>query len=199
MKTSGITVRPLINLCGVHSFNEIFFDDVRVPKSNLIGEKNQGWYYLAAALDFERLMVGVGGFKRVFEFFLDYIKTTVRNGEALRIGPRVRHMIAEMAVQIDVAYMFYWHTAWMLSKGLIPNMEASILKLWITELSRKFADTAIQVLGLYGLLETGSKWSPLNGLVPRGYLDCVSATIGAGTSEIQRNIIAMRGLGLPRK
>lgn len=199
MKTPGIAIHPLTNICGIHSFNEVFFDDVHVPKNNLIGEKNQGWYYLVAALDFERLMVGIGGFKRVFEMFLDHIKKTKRDGEALRRNYKVRHMMAEMTVQIEVAYMFYWQTAWMLSKELIPNMEASILKLWITELSRQFADTATQVLGPYGLLETGSKWSPLNGLVPRGYLDCVSATIGAGTSEIQRNIIAMRGLGLPRK
>jgi alkylation response protein AidB-like acyl-CoA dehydrogenase len=199
MKTPGITVRPLMNMCGVHSFNEIFFDDARVPKKNLIGEKDRGWYYLVAALDFERLMVGVGGFKRVFEMFLAYVKETRPDGGDLARSCIVRNLMAEVALRIEVAYMFYWQTAWMLSKGLLPNMEASVLKLWVTELSRHFAEAAMQVLGLYGLLETGSKWSPFNGLVPRGYLDCVSATIGAGTSEIQRNIIAMRGLGLPRK
>jgi len=199
MKTPGITVRPLINICGVHSFNEVFFDDVRVPKKCLVGKKNQGWFYLLAALDFERLMVGIGGFKRVFELFLDYVKETRRDGEPLRKNPLVRYRMAQMAVQIEVAYMFYWQTAWMLSKGLIPNVEASVLKLWITELSRYFADTAMQIMGPYGQLKTGTKLAPLNGLVPRGYLDCVSATIGAGTSEIQRNIIAIRGLDLPRK
>jgi len=118
---------------------------------------------------------------------------------ALKRSYEVRRMMAEMAVEVEVAYMFYWQTAWMLSKGLRPDTEASMLKLWVTELSRHFADAAMRVLGPHGLLETGSKWSPLNGLVPRGYLDSVSATIGAGTSEIQRNIIAVRGLGLPRK
>ena len=87
----------------------------------------------------------------------------------------------------------------MLDKGLVPNVESSILKLTTTELSRELADTTMAIFGPYGQLWEGSQWAPFKGLAPRGYLDCISATIGAGTSEIQRNIIAMRGLGLPRK
>lgn len=87
----------------------------------------------------------------------------------------------------------------MLDKGLFPNTEASVLKLTATELSRSLAEVAMDILGPYGLLEEGSQWTPFRGMGPRGYLDCVSATIGAGTSEIQRNIIATRGLGLPRR
>ena len=87
----------------------------------------------------------------------------------------------------------------MLDKGGVPSVEASTLKLTATELSRSLADAAMDILGPYGLLEEQSRWTPFRGMAPRGYLDCVSATIGAGTSEIQRNIIATRGLGLPRK
>jgi hypothetical protein len=85
----------------------------------------------------------------------------------------------------------------MLDRGLMPNIEASVLKLVTTELSRKLANTAVDVMGHYGELEGNAKWAPLHGRMCTGYLDCISALVGAGTSEIQRNIIAMRGLGFP--
>jgi alkylation response protein AidB-like acyl-CoA dehydrogenase len=198
-KSPGVTIRPIINIVGVHSFNEVFFDNVRVPKRNMIGEKNVGFYYLMTALDFERLLVGIGGFKRVFEQLLRYVKQAKRDGAPLGQNPRVRHGLAETAVKIEIAYMFFWKTAAMLDKGLVPNVESSLLKLAATELSRNLADTTMEIMGPYGQLMPGSKGAPFRGLAPRGYLDAVSGTIGAGTSEIQRNIIAMRGLGLPRK
>jgi len=198
-KSPGVTIRPLINIVGAHSFNEVFFDDVRVPKRNMVGEKNMGFYYLMTALDFERLMVGIGGFKRVFEQLVEYVKETRRDGAPLGKNHMVRIRLAEIAIKIEIAYMFFWKTAAMLDKGLIPNVESSLLKLAATELSRDLANVATEIMGPYCQLETGSKWAPLRGLAPRGYLDCISATIGAGTSEIQRNIIATRGLGLPRK
>ena len=198
-KSPGVTIRPLINIVGVHSFNEVFFENVRVPKRNLIGEKNMGFYYLMTALDFERLMVGIGSFKRVFEQLLEHIRQTQRDGKPLGKNHMVRHKLAEAAIKIEIAYMFFWRTASMLDKGLVPNVESSILKLTTTELSRELADTTMAIFGPYGQLWEGSQWAPFKGLAPRGYLDCISATIGAGTSEIQRNIIAMRGLGLPRK
>ena len=198
-KSDGITIRPLINLCGFHSFNEVFFDNVRVPKKNIVGEKNQGWYYLMVALDFERLVIPMGGFRRTFEEIVQYARETKHNGQALSRDPLIRNKLAEMAIEIEVAYMFFWQTAWMLDRGLMPNIEASVLKLVTTELSQKLASVGTAVLGHYAQLERGSKWAPLMGRVPAGYLDCISALVGAGTSEIQRNIIATRGLGLPRK
>ncbi|MCP4755033.1 MAG: acyl-CoA dehydrogenase [Proteobacteria bacterium] len=197
--TPGITIRPLINIVGVHSFNEVFFDNVRVPKRNMIGEKNMGFYYLMTALDFERIMVGIGSFRRVFELFVEYVKNTERDGKPLGDHPSVRARLADIATRIEIAYMYFWRTASMLDKGLVPSVESSVLKLTTTELSRKLADATMEILGPYGQLQADSKWAPFNGLSPRGYLDCISATIGAGTSEIQRNIIAMRGLGLPIK
>lgn len=191
-KSEGITIRPLINICGFHSFNEVFFDRVRVPKKNIIGERNRGWYYAMAALDFERLVVPIGGFKRTFEELLEWVKESKRSD-----SPVIQNKLAELAIDIDVAYMFFWQTAWMLDRGLMPNIEASVLKLVTTELSRKLANTALDVMGHYGELEGGAKWAPLHGRMCTGYLDCISALVGAGTSEIQRNIIAMRGLGFP--
>ncbi len=197
-KSPGVTIRPLMNICGFHSFNEVFFDNVRVPKKNIVGEINKGWYYLMVALDFERLVIPMGGFKRTFEEIAQYAKETKHNGQPLSQNPLIRNKLAEIAIQIEVAYMFFWQTAWMLDKGLVPNIEASVLKLVTTELSQKLANTGMQVMGHYGQLERNSKWAPLRGRVCAGYLDCISALVGAGTSEIQRNIIAMRGLGLPR-
>ncbi|MBM4446685.1 MAG: acyl-CoA dehydrogenase [Chloroflexi bacterium] len=197
-QSPGVTIRPLTNICGSQSFNEVFFDNVVVPKKNIVGEKNRGWYYVMVALDFERLVIPIGGFKRTFEEITQYTKETKHNGQSLSQNPLIRNKLAEMAVEIEVAYMFFWQTAWMLDKGLVPNIEASVLKLFTTQLSQKLANTGMQVMGHYGPLERESKWASLRGRVQAGYLDCISALVGAGTSEIQRNIIAMRGLGLPR-
>jgi alkylation response protein AidB-like acyl-CoA dehydrogenase len=144
-------------------------------------------------------MVGIGGFRRTFEQFVDHVKQSERNGEALGKNPIVRRKLADIAVKIEIAYMYFWKTAGMLDNGLVPSVESSLLKLSTTELSRNLADVAMEILGPYGQLMQGSKHVPFRGMAPRGYLDCISATIGAGTSEIQRNIIAMRGLGLTRK
>jgi hypothetical protein len=196
-KSEGITIRPLMNICGFHSFNEVFFDNVRIPKSNIIGELNKGWYYAMAALDFERLVVPVGGFRRTFEELLRWCQETKSNGQNLTSNVLIRDKLAELAIDIDVTYMFFWQTAWILDRGLVPNIEASVLKLVTTQLSQKLASTAVDIMGPYGELENGTKWTPLNGRMCIGYLDCISALVGAGTSEIQRNIIAMRGLGFP--
>ncbi len=196
-KSEGVTIRPLINICGFHSFNEVFFDNVRIPKKNIIGERNRGWYYAMAALDFERLVVPVGGFKRTFDELVQWTRETRRGGVALTDEPLIRDKLADLAIDIDVACMFFWQTAWMLDRGLVPNIEASVLKLVATQLSHKLANTAIDIMGTYGELERGNKWAPLKGRMSTGYLDCISGLVGAGTSEIQRSIIAIRGLGLP--
>ena len=196
-RSKGVTIRPLTNILGFHSFNEVFIVDVRVAKKNIVGEMNRGWYYLMVALDFERLAVAIGSFRRTFEELLQYCKETRHNGQTVSSDPLIQDKLAELAIEIEVAYMFFWQTAWMLDQGLLPNIEASVLKLFTTELSQKLASTGAEVMGPYAELERGSKWAPLGGRVCTGYLDCISALVGAGTSEIQRNIIAMRGLGLP--
>jgi len=184
---------------GEHHFNEVFFDNVRVPKENLVGEKNMGFYHLMTALDFERAnLVGIGGFKRTFEELMEYVKTAGRNGKPLSSIPSVRKKMAEIATQIEIGYMLFWRTAEMLDKNLNPHVESSILKVVATELARDMAEAAMEILGPYGHIYEKTKWTPLRGQVSRGFLTSISATIGAGTSEIQRNIIAQRGLGLPR-
>ncbi len=196
-RSPGITVRPLTNICGLHSFNEVFFDDVRVPKRNIVGEMNKGWYYLVTALGFERLAIPIGGFRRTFEEIVRYTAETKDNGHVLSQRPLMRSMLADLAIRIEMSYTFFWRAAWMLDNGIVPSIEASVLKLVTTELSQRMASIGMRVMGHYGQLEGRSKWSSLQGRVCSGYLDCISALVGAGTSEIQRNIIAARGLGLP--
>ena len=197
-KTPGITIRPIINICGIHSFNEVYFDNVRVPRKNLVGEINRGFYNVMLALQFERVAVASGAFRRVLDELVNYAKTTERNGRPLAEDPLVRRRLAEMAVEIEIFYGYFWKTVWMIDQGQVSELEASALKVFFTELGQKLADAAIDVMGQDGLLEPGSPNAPLAGRVPLGYLDSVSGPIGAGTSEVQRNIIATRGLRMPR-
>jgi len=111
----------------------------------------------------------------------------------------MRKRLSAMAIEIEVFLTLYWQSVWMQEHGRIPELEASALKLIFTELSVKLANTAVDVLGPYGLLDKGSKWAPFGGRVGLGYLDSISGPIGAGTSEIQKTILATRGLGLPRE
>ncbi|MBM3945801.1 MAG: acyl-CoA dehydrogenase [SAR202 cluster bacterium] len=199
MKSPGVTVRPVINMAGVHSFNQVYFDNVRVPAVNLVGEENRGWYTVAVALDFERSGVGrSASARRVFEQMLAYAKETERDGAPIAGDPIFRNRFVEMSIEIEVSRWLSYQIAWMQSRNLVPNKEASIAKLFGSEVSQHLYGLGMDMLGMFGQLEKGSKWAPLHGKVMRGYLSAFSATIGAGTSEIQRNIIATRGLGLPR-
>ncbi len=197
--TPGVTINPIINICGNHSFNEVFFDDVRVPKRYVVGEVSKGFYYVMLALQFERMMIGTGAFRRVLEELVGFSKETVRNGRPLSEDPRVRRGLSAIAVEVEVFLSFFWQSVWMMDRGEVPELEASALKLLFTELSVKLANTAVDLLGPYGLLDKGSKWAPFGGRVGMGYLDSISGPIGAGTSEIQKTILATRGLGLPRE
>ena len=198
-KTPGITMDPVTNILGEHSFNNVFLDNVVVPKENLIGGKNRGFYNLMTALDFERMcLVGIGEYKRMFEELVEFVNNTSLDGMVLAKKQSVRKKLAELATRIEIGYMLFWRTAEMLDNGEDPNVESSVLKLMATELAKDMADLSMEILGPYSQYEGRSQRSPLRGLVSRGFLESISATIGAGTSEGQRNIIAQRGLGLPR-
>jgi alkylation response protein AidB-like acyl-CoA dehydrogenase len=200
MKTPGITVRPLINILNRHSFNEVFFDDVRVPKENLVGQKNKGWYELVIALDFERSSVGyAAGNQRIIEELIKYVKETARNGEPLASDPLIRNELAQLVVENEVARMMAYRIAWMFSKGLHPSHESSMSMVFISEVMRRTANAGMRILGHYGELDRDSKWAIMNARIMRMCLSSLSIGVGGGSNEIQRNIIAIRGLGLPRK
>ena len=197
MDTPGITVRPLINMAGQSGFSEVFFDNVRVPKDSLVGELNRGWYQVAVALDFERSGIqAYAGGRRTLERLVEFVQE--HPDETVRRNPAIRNRLADRAVELAAGTNIAYRIPWMQSKGMIPNYEASISKLFGSEFSQRLALTGVQLLGMYGGLEPESKWAPMKGRLERAYLQAVSSTIAAGTSEVQRGIIATRGLGLPR-
>jgi alkylation response protein AidB-like acyl-CoA dehydrogenase len=200
MKTPGITVRPLINILNRHSFNEVFFDDVRIPRENLVGQKNKGWYQLVIALDLERSSIGyAAGNQRIIEELIKYVKETTRNGEPLANDCLTRNELAQLVVENEVARMMAYRIAWMFSKGLHPSYESSMSMVFVSEVMRRTANAGMRILGHYGELDRDSKWAVMNSRIMRMCLSSLSIGVGGGSNEIQRNIIAIRGLGLPRK
>ena len=199
MKSPGVSVRPIENMAGGRDFNEVYFDDVRVPSGNLVGQEDRGWYTLAVALDFERSGVGYSaGARRTLEALVEYARQTERNGKPLSENPNVRRKLAQRFTETEIARWLAYKVAWMQSQDMIPNAEASMSKMYGTELTQRVARTGMEILGMAGQISQGSKWAPLEGHIQQLYLSSVSSTIAAGTSEIQRNIVAQRGLGLPR-
>lgn len=191
LKTPGITVNPIWTL-GHMRTNEVFYDDVKVPKGALVGEKNRGFYYIMEALDYERISTPAG-LERDFQEILDFVK---RSGK--RKDPVVRQKLAELAIDLESARLLALRVASILNQDKVPNYEASMLKVFVTETEQKLVQTAMQVFGLYGQLQEGSKWAPFNGKIEWRYRDSLEALVTRGTSEIMRNIVAQRGLGLPR-
>ena len=177
----------------------VTFEDVRIPKKNLVGEQNRGWYVGATLLDFERSGVDYSaGAKRTLEELVEFAKTNSKNGVLLANDPVTRNRLSDLAIEVEVSKLISYNIAWMQGQGLVPNKEASMGKVLGTELQQHVSETGMHMLGMHGQLEPGSKHAPLEGKVEHMYLTDVSQTIQAGTSEIQRNIIATRGLGLPR-
>jgi alkylation response protein AidB-like acyl-CoA dehydrogenase len=196
LQSPGISIRPLVNMIGVHGFNEIFFDDVRVPRSNLVGKENEGWYILAENLDFER-----GGIERLVttarlhEELIAFLKTA----PDLPGGRKdvLRHELAAREVEYHVGRLLAYRVAWQFSQGIVPNYEASMSKVYGSEWTQRVACTGMEVVGAYGLGATPEQ-RELRRKVEDAYVNTLSHTIAGGTSEVQRNIIATRGLGLPR-
>ncbi len=196
MSSPGVTVRPLINMAGDHGFNEVYFEDVRVPTQNVVGDLNRGWYHLAVALDFERSSIaGFAGSRRTVDEQLELARAEPGH---LDRTPGVRLQFADRMVEIEVGTNLAYRIVHLQTKNIIANYEASAAKLYSSELSQRIAATGMKLLGLHGQLTPEDERAPLRGAPAKSYLTSVSSTIGGGTSEIQRNIIATRGLGLPR-
>lgn len=194
IKTPGISVRPLVDMGGRHYFNEVFFEDVRVPAANLVGEMNRGWYVAMTLLDFERSNIGGAvGARRTLQRLMDVIRADPALRERVRSSP-VRHEIAQRYIETEVMYQFSLRIISLQNRGQLPNDEASMAKLYNSELSQRLAQTCMQALGLKANLMAGTDESSF----ARMYIGMVPATIRGGTSEVQRNVIATRGLGLPR-
>ncbi|MCC7366738.1 MAG: acyl-CoA dehydrogenase family protein [Dehalococcoidia bacterium] len=194
MKSPGVTVRPLINMADHWSFNEVFFEDVRVPATQVVGEVNRGWYHMAVALDFERSGIqAFAGGRRTVE---NFVKIAKENTQLVDQRPSIRYELADRCVDVNVGTFLAYRVATMQAAGRVPNHEASASKLFGSEMGQRIQLTGMHLLGTHGQLRKGTKYEIVD--QASAYLGGVSATIAAGTSEIQRGIIAGRGLGLPR-
>ena len=199
MKSQGVSVQPVDNMTGGHDFNQIFFDNVRVPKRNLVGEENMGWYVGVTLLDFERSGIDYSATSRkLLSELMDHLRSTSNAGVSTARYFHMRNLLADRYIEAETARLLAYGVAWMQGQGLIPNKEASMSKVFGSETLQRVTSTGMEVLGLYGQLRPGDKWAPLNGRVPENWMTSFAHTIAAGTSEVQRNIIASRGLGLPR-
>jgi alkylation response protein AidB-like acyl-CoA dehydrogenase len=199
--TPGISVRPLINAAMKHGFNEVFFEDARVPVGNRLGEENRGWYVGMTLLDFERSGISgsVDARRQVKRLVRHMQAPETPTGWKLRETPALRAEIADRYVETEVGFNFAFRIVSIQNAGMIPNYEASTSKLFQSELSQSLARTGTKALGLHANLwdEDGER-TPMHAYFTHRYVTSIPQTIGGGSSEIQRNIIANRGLGLPR-
>jgi len=199
MNSPGITIRPLREMTGEAWFNEVFFDEVRVPRSHVVGEVNGGWQVVLTTLAHER----VGGASHVrlrleCRLLAELARRIDRNGEPALADPRVRQKLAQFAIEAEILRLTSYRNVTQIERTGQPGPEGSILKLFWSEMDQRLKDAAIEILGPHGLLTEGSPHAIENGWWAHELLWSRAATIYAGTSEIQRNIIAQRVLGLPR-
>ncbi len=208
----GVTVRPLIDPMGRYHFNEVYLEGVRVPASNRVGEENRGWYVNAATMDFERSGIArIASLRRL----LDRVLEAMRAAPAWRCGTpahhRARAQLAELAVAVETVTLLAYRVGWLQAAGKVPNYEVSMVKNLAAETHQRLINFAVNYHGLAGLFamqgtDPGSSaggggggdddgadggWGP-------AYVAAIPATIAQGSSEINRNVIATRGLGLPR-
>jgi alkylation response protein AidB-like acyl-CoA dehydrogenase len=199
MDAPGITVQPITTWSGIRT-NAVFFEDVRVPRDHLVGERGMGFYYAMMALDFERIMLGsTGMLRRFLDELLAFVRRTTRDGRPLASIPWVRRALADLEMRVEVGRQIGLLNAWLIDQGEVPTKEGSMAKVYVTELNARLASVGMEILGLAGQLAADDPAAPLHGRLQWLYTTAPMQRFGGGTNEIQRMIIAQRGLGLPRK
>src|SRR6058998_2689992 len=187
MRTPGITVRPLVQMTGDAGFNEVFLEDVRVPRANLVGQLNAGWQVANATLAHERNMLG------------SPTRTQRRNGGPASKDPVVRQCLADLAIRVETMKLEAYRQLTDALRKRPPGISASVNKLVTTELNHDIARAALDVLGSYGPLHKRDPRARDGVVWPTDFMYSLGLIIGGGTSQIQKNIIAERGLGMPRE
>ncbi len=200
MNSPGLTVMPLRSMTNYVHFCQEYFEDVRVPKENMVGQENQGWYIGAALLDFERSGIGsAAGMRRSLDELIAFYRENKTKGEpAMAHRPDIRYKIADRYVEMEAGRNLSYRIASIQEAGKVPNYEASMAKVFFSELQVRLYYTGFQMLQLYGQIRGEDKHAKLQARFGLGTQTYLTTTLGGGTSEIQRNIIATRGLGLPR-
>ena len=200
MHSPGITVRPLRQISGRSEFNEVFFDNVRVPRRCLVGTLNDGWRICNSTLRYERAGLSrTSRIERRLDVLISLARELTVDGKPLLDDPVVRDQLARFAVKVEALRVISVRLSAASLRGADPGPEVSIAKLLTSELDQAMADYGMDLAGPYGALVRESPHVLKGGNVPLSYLIMRAATIGGGTSEIQRNVIAERVLGLPRR
>jgi alkylation response protein AidB-like acyl-CoA dehydrogenase len=199
MHSPGITVRPLVQITGDAEFNEVFFEDVRVPKKNILGEKDRGWMVSTTTLMYERVATGsYFRFEKTLSQLFDLARRLELNGQPAMANTSVRQKLAQFAIEAEAIKYNNLRGLTRRLKGQPPGPEGSLSKIVTTELNLRIANFAMELLGPYATLEKGSPFAVHQARWSHRALGARAGTIAAGTNEIQREIIGERVLGLPK-
>ena len=200
MKSPGVTVRPLINIVGVHSFNEVFFDNVKVGKEYLVGKGGNGFRQVMTNLDYERSSIDrLMQNYMVKENLLEFVKNNSSNGRPLCEDSLIRDKVAQLEIEYKVGWLFIYYICSILDSGKMPSFEAAMGKTYCTLFEARLSDVASSIMGLHGLLMPESPEALFEGIVGESYLWSPSFTLQGGSVEVLKNIVARRGLKLPTK
>ena len=198
MRSSGISLGGFNTISGWHH-PTVAFEEVRVPRSSVVGEVNMGWYYIMGAIDYERAVIGTPGMLlRTFDRLVEYCKTTYRHGKPVIQSPVERRRLAELYAEVEASRLMSYWVASMHARGLQPQHEAGLAFLVKRETVREIDNLAVDILGPTAQLRRGDALAPADGGFEHDYLDRLFFHFAAGGFDISRNVIASRGLGLPR-
>jgi len=201
MKSPGVTVKPLKQITGDAEFNEVYFDNVRVPASQVLGGLNNGWRVGLTTLMYERLALGFGLQVRLriaLDALVDLARRTKRNGGVATEDPTIRQKLAQLWIDTEAFKYTGARAITKLLKGELPGPEASAGKLMWVGGHQRLQELAMDIEGPYSQLVQGSEWAVAEGLWQHTFLRSRANSIEGGTTEIQRNIIGERVLGLPK-
>jgi alkylation response protein AidB-like acyl-CoA dehydrogenase len=193
MKAPGVEVRPLTNLLGENWFCEVTFENARVPVTELVGRENEGWAVLTSALGIERITIYRAYLHRRALAALARHARRQKGEDGASMAA-----LAQLRIEYEVAGLLLQRAVQMHGAGIDYRAPAAAVKVFNTEFAQRLYQEGIALLGMYGQLRDGDRRAPWDGAVAHGYLSAVQDTIGGGTSEVQREIVALRGLGLPR-
>jgi alkylation response protein AidB-like acyl-CoA dehydrogenase len=193
MDQPGVDVRPLTNLIGENWFNEVVFDNARVPVTELVGGENQGWAVLTSALGIERITI-----YRAYVHWRGLLALIRRARANSATDAATVQRLAQLRIEYEIAGLHLHRAIQMHSDNIDYRAHAAAVKIFNTEFAQHLYDAGIGQLGLYGQLRDGEKRAPWDGAMAHTYMSAVQDTIGGGTSEVQREIVAIRGLRLPR-
>lgn len=194
LSTPGVTVKSIMNIIDEPDFSEIFFEDARVSKEHLLGPENEGWRVAQDFLSYERATIApVSVVQTMIDRLIKYIAANPD-----RDWTDARQTLAQLEIETEIGRLMGYRVAWLQDKGLATEWHAGMTRMYDTALFKRAGSIAMQILGLYGQPDKRGERAPLQGWFEHLYLSSIGATIAAGSNEIQKNLIALRRLGLPK-